>query len=292
MSSDKSRIPVYSIDRFNPSGLHSHYQIEVFDKNRNFKVQYPHRHDFYEILFITQGSGTHTIDYTEYQVKPDSIFFLSPGQVHTLNLSDDILGYIFLFTSEFYQLGKQDKNQILELPFFYSLAENASAIYLQKQEDVQKFTDLFTNAIKEQKEFQNDSAQVIRALLEIILINCKRHFPLQTDEKNHKGKMMVKKFKQLIEEKYRQNLSVKDYADLLNITSSHLSETVKNITGRTPTDHINDKMIIEIKRMLLHTDLSITEIAYELKFADQSYFSRYFRKVTGMSPGEFRVIKN
>ncbi len=284
-------IPVYSIDRFNNKSEKTiQFQIEPFDINRNFKVTYPHRHDdFYEILFLTQGEGIHTIDFQNYTIKPNTIFFLSPGQIHELNLSEDVKGYIFLFTSSFYHFNKTDPYKLFELPFFYNLNQETPPIYLENESEKQVITELFKNAIYENQQNLTDSEEAIRALLDLILIQCKRIYPLSNyDDKTSKGKIMVKRFKQLIEEKSQENLSVKDYASLLSITPNYLSETVKSVTGRTSTDLINDRMIMEIKRFLTHTDLGISEIAYHLNFSDQSYFSKYFKKLTNQSPMEFR----
>jgi len=262
----------------------------LFDINRNFKVSYPHRHDdFYEILFLTQGEGIHTIDFQHYAIQPNTIFFLSPGQIHELALSEDVQGYIILFTSSFYHFNKTDPHKLFELPFFYNLSQETPPIYLNNAECIQTLTNLFREAISENKQYLSDKDEAIRALLDLILIQCKRIYPLsQQDEKTNKGKIMVKRFKQLIEEKCKENLSVKDYANLLAISPNYLSETVKSVTGRTSTDLINDRMILEIKRLLKHTDMGISEIAYSLNFADQSYFSKYFKKLTGVSPLEFR----
>ncbi len=284
-------IPVYSIDRFNSKSEKTiQFQIEPFDINRNFKVTYPHRHDdFYEILFLTQGQGIHTIDFQNYTIKPNTIFFLSPGQIHELDLSEDVKGYIFFFTSSFYHFNKTDPYKLFELPFFYNLNQETPPIYLENQTEKQVLTELFKNAIYENQQNLTDSEEAIRALLDLILIQCKRIYPLSNyDDKTSKGKIMVKRFKQLIEEKCQENLSVKDYAHLLAITPNYLSETVKSVTGRTSTDLINDRMIMEIKRFLTHTDLGISEIAYQLNFSDQSYFSKYFKKLTNLSPLEFR----
>jgi AraC family transcriptional regulator, transcriptional activator of pobA len=290
LMSTKKSIPIYSIDRFKKkSGHPEQYEIEVFDKNRDFKVTYPHRHDFYEILFITRGHGNHIIDFHDYKIKPNTIFFLSPGQIHELELSEDIKGYIFLFTSEFYLLNKQDKNHLLELPFFYSISSENPPLYLEKSGDYDLLLDLFRQACDENNKNLDDSPELISSILDIILIICKRLYPRQTEEKKKKGHLLVKKFKQLIEEKYKENIPVKEYAALLSVTASHLSETVKSITGKTSTDLINNKMILEIKRMLMHSDLGISEIAFQLNFSDQSYFSKYFKNITGMTPNEFRA---
>jgi AraC family transcriptional regulator, transcriptional activator of pobA len=286
-----NQIPVYSIDKFNlKSEKMIQFQVELFDIHRNFKVSYPHRHDdFYEILFLTQGEGIHTIDFQDYPIRPYTIFFLSPGQIHELSLSEDVQGYIFLFTSSFYHFNKTEPYKLFELPFFYNLAQETPPLYLKNDAERQIFTDYFTKAVKENQSKLTDNEEVIRALLDLILIQSKRIYPVNAmDEHAHKGRILVKRFKQLIEEKCQENLSVKQYADLLTITPNHLSETVKSVTGRTSTDLINDRMILEIKRLLTHTDMGVSEIAYHLNFADQSYFSKYFKKLTGETPLTFR----
>ena len=286
-----NQIPVYSIDKFNlKSEKTIQFQVELFDKNRDFKVTYPHRHDdFYEILFLTQGKGVHTIDFQNYVIKPYTIFFLSPGQIHELSLSDDVQGYIFLFTSSFYHFNKTEPYKLFELPFFYNLAQETPPLCLDNEAERQVFIEYFKKAIIENQLKLTDNEEVIRALLDLILIQSKRIYPVgMMDEHAYKGRILVKRFKQLIEEKCQENLSVKQYADLLTITPNHLSETVKSVTGRTSTDLINDRMILEIKRLLTHTDMGVSEIAYHLNFADQSYFSKYFKKLTDVTPLSFR----
>jgi AraC family transcriptional activator of pobA len=130
----KANIPVYSIDKFrSPDEKSILFQVEVFDANRHFQVSYPHRHDFYEVLFLTNGSGLHIIDHDEYYIHPPCVFFLSPGQAHKLELSHDIEGYIFLFTSEFYLLRQNNKNRLLEFPFFFSVEQKNPPLLLKKK---------------------------------------------------------------------------------------------------------------------------------------------------------------
>jgi AraC family transcriptional activator of pobA len=287
----KTNIPVYSIDKFKrkPSPF-SQFQIELFDADRHFEVQYPHRHDFFEILFLTKGSGIHIIDFKEYEITENSLFFLSPGQIHSIEFSKDIEGYIFLFTPEFYLLNKQNKHKLLEFPFFYHLGENQSPIYLTQEVDITFLTDLFKKGCKEITLEDDNTSEMISALLDLVLLSSKRLYPKTENVSSTKsGHLLVKKFKQHIEENYQNNFSVADYASLLNITPSHLTETVKSLTGRTSGNFINDKIILEIKRLLLFSDLSATEIALELNFNDQSYFTKYFKKHTGVTPKQFRA---
>jgi AraC-like DNA-binding protein len=285
-------IPIYNIGNFSSSQSSSTlYQVEPFDSTRSFKVTYPHRHDnFFEILFLISGHGTHTIDFHQHQIKPYSIFFLSPGQIHELDLSPDVRGFIFLFTADFYHFNKTDTNKLYELPYFFQESMASPLIYLVDEDERQSMLSLFKNAVEENLKNETDKIEIIRAYLDIILIFCKRKFTNthQIDEKLQKGRLLVRKFKQLIEEKSIQNISIKQYADLLNISPSHLSEVVKSVTGRTSTDLVNDRLLLEIKRLLKYSDLTITEIAYKLNFSDQSYFAKYVKKMTEYSPKQLR----
>ncbi|ABG57989.1 helix-turn-helix domain-containing protein [Cytophaga hutchinsonii] len=292
MKHKPEHIPVYSIDKFSKKTADgAQYNVEIFNKDRDFKVAYPHRHDdFYEILFITKGTGTYIIDLQEYEIKPNTVFFLSPGQIHEISFSPDIYGYIFLFSSGFYLSNKNDPYKLFEFPFFYSLQYNNPPLYLTKASAIEELDSLFKKAILEVNTDALDSQEATHALLDLILIQCKRLYPQADGTQLKKGHILIKRFKQLIEEKCTENIGVKEYADMLHVTANHLSETVKEFTGRTPTDFINDRMTLEIKRLLTHTQLTVQEIAFQLHFSDQSYFSKYFKKTSGVSPTEYRKI--
>lgn len=283
-------VPLYGIEIFSRKKGKRQYEVEVFDSNRHFEVHYPHRHDFFEILFLTNGSGTHTIDFRDYKIKPNSIFFLSPGQIHSISLSKDIYGYIFLFSPEFFLMNKSDKNKIFEFPFFYNTSDENPPLELKDEKEINFLKALFVKGCDESTINTDESEALVYSLLDLILACCKKLYPQNSlNQGMKKGRFMVKKFKQLIEEQYKENFSVKDYADKLFVTPNHLNETVKSIMGRTASDLIDEKMVIEIKKLLLHTDLTASEVAYTLNFSDQSYFSKFFKKRTGHTPGEFRM---
>ena len=100
--------------------------------------------------------------------------------------------------------------------------------------------------------------------------------------------IVYKKLKTLVDQHYKENLSVSQYADMLYITQHHLNVVTKQVTGKTAGEVIRARSILEAKRMLTFTDKVITEIATELGFLDSSYFSRIFRNETGLSPGAFK----
>ena len=127
MKSKSENIPVYSLHNFSSSEKDSQqFQVEVFDANRHFAVKYPHRHDFFEVLYLSKGSGFHVIDGNKYEIKPPCVFFMSPGQAHKIEFSSDIEGYIFIFTAEFYLINHSNQNRLIEFPFFTGNVKGSS----------------------------------------------------------------------------------------------------------------------------------------------------------------------
>lgn len=284
-------IPTYGLEKFKPIGDSKHpFQIEVFDANRHFEVKYPHRHDFFEVLYLTQGSGIHIIDNNEYKIEPPCVFFLSPGQAHKLELSKDIAGFIFLFTAEFYLIDKSNKNKLLEFPFFFNLKQENPPLRLTSDNEVSFMTSLFEKGCQEMNTADVVGHELANSILDLILNTCNKSYPkeIRAIEKG-KGHLMVKRFRELIEEKYQANLTVKEYAQILNVTENHLTQTVKELTGNTSKELVVDKQVLEIKRLLKHSELTVSEICHLLNFKDQSYFSKFFKKVTGLSPNSYRV---
>jgi AraC-like DNA-binding protein/mannose-6-phosphate isomerase-like protein (cupin superfamily) len=281
-------IPVYSLQNFSKEQLNRQFQVELFDTNRHFAVEYPHRHDFFEVLFLCKGSGKHIIDSNVYEVKPPCVFFLSPGQAHKIELSEDIEGYIFTFTADFYLYNHNNQNRLLEFPFFFTVKQNNPPLQLTEQNRM-FLTTIFQTAIKELKNENHYSDELLRSLLDVILQYCNSRYEV-TDTMLAKGKghILVKRFFQLLEENYQNNLSVNEYASRLAITPNHLTQTIKELTGKTASSLIQEKQLLEIKRLLMHTNLTVTEISEKLNFSDQSYFTKFFKKQTGETPNVFR----
>jgi AraC-like DNA-binding protein len=286
----KNPIPVYDLKTFTPAAdAKGECLVEVFDGRRPSRAPFPHRHDFFEVLLLHGGSGTHTIDFRLYDIKPPCVFFLSPGQVHTLSPSADVAGYLFLFTASFYLVDKPDQNRLFDLPFFYNLEGESRPLYLASEAELAPLRQLFEMAVREYDTGHADAAEVLRPALDLLLALCKRLYPAPSQElQKAKGKVLVKRFMQAVEEHYLHYKSVKDFAEALSVTPNHLNETVKQYTGRTASDLIKDKVMLEIKRSLLYTDQTVSEIAYQFGFTDQSYFSKYFRGREGVSPLAYR----
>ena len=287
-----NQLPVYSLQTFSsPERKSQQFQVEVFDAKRHFKVMYPHRHDFFEVLFLLKGSGYHIIDNNKYKIEPPCIFFLSPGQAHKLELSHDIDGYIYIFTSDFYQIDRSNPNRLIEFPFFYTIHQNNPPLNFTNWDEVTFLDLLFKKAIQLISDKKGTNTELFRALLDTILNYCALIYP--TDESmliKGKGHLLVKRFYQLLEERYRENLTVNDYADHLSVSANHLTQTMKHHTGRTSLDIIKSKQLLEIKRLLVHTNLGVSEISNQMNFSDQSYFTKFFKRETGILPLAYRNL--
>jgi AraC family transcriptional regulator, transcriptional activator of pobA len=290
MKPPPEQLPVYSLHNFSsPERKGQQFQVEVFDAKRHFSVKYPHRHDFFEVLFLRKGSGYHVIDGNKYEIKPPSVFFMSPGQAHKLELSQDIEGYIFIFTADFYLLNRINQNSLIEFPFFYTIHQDNPPLQINKESDVRFLETLFRQGIAEIDQPGDHIPDMMRSILDLILTTCAARYPVNENLLNKgKGQILVKKFFHLIEENNQKNLSLSDYASLIGVTANHLTQTVKVLTGKTSLQIIKAKQLLEIKRLLVHTNLNVSEIANQLNFEDQSYFSKFFKRETGLTPLQYR----
>ena len=134
--------------------------------------------------------------------------------------------------------------------------------------------------------------ELLRNYLHVFLLKCKAFYYHYFSEKVKwldPRFEMVKQFKSLVEDNFQKCHLVKDYAALLDITPARLNKQVKALTNANASDFIYDRIVLEIKRLLMHTDLTNKEIAYQLHFEDPSYFNRFFRKYAGMTPSDFRA---
>jgi AraC family transcriptional regulator, transcriptional activator of pobA len=290
MNSTNDQLPVYSLHAFSaPERNTQLFQVEIFDARRHFAVKYPHRHDFFEVLYLAKGSGFHVIDSNKYEIVPPCVFFMSPGQAHKLELSNDIEGFIFIFTPEFYLIDRTNQNRLIEFPFFFTIKQTNPPLKLKNLSDIRFIENLFERAIQHVAKPQY-STEILRGILHLILVTCETLYQVD-DQLTNKGKghLMVKRFYQLIEEQYHQNLTVQQYANLLAVTANHLTQTLKQLTGRTSAEIIQSKQILEIKRLLVHTNMNVTEIATAMGFDDPSYFSKFFKRETGKTPLAYRT---
>ncbi|MEM7539160.1 MAG: helix-turn-helix domain-containing protein, partial [Chloroflexota bacterium] len=252
---------------------------------------YPHRHDFYEILYVTAGNGTHFIDFHAHPVEPNTFYFISPGQVHHWETAGEQLkGDVLLFPEDFLMLAPADFMVLHELSFFHSFEEN-SALRLSQAEHglIVPWLDAISS---EYKTPMYRSQSVLRAHLHVLLVYVQRICAAQNNRtrngRDTPAQKLVRRFKQMVIQQFKTEQSVSVYAEQLDVTVKRLSNSVKSVTGQTPAQLIRQEIVIEAKRLFAYTEMTAAEVGYRLGFDDPSYFSRFFQRETGVSTMEFR----
>ncbi|OJV19724.1 MAG: AraC family transcriptional regulator [Dyadobacter sp. 50-39] len=243
-----------------------------------------HKHDFYFILAVEQGTGVHEIDFVSYDVQDGAIFILRPGQVHQLRLKADCTGYLLEFDNSFYQ----PKNSITEQQWRKATGRN----YCQVEEiRFKRLHTYLTNSLNELTLKQEGYNEAIKANMDLFFIEFVRQ--------SQNPKQPSAGITTYIQERYEQLLrlleanitdvkSVSEYAKLLNLSLYQLNAITKASVGKTTAELINEQIILEAKRYLLATPNQIKDIAWHLGYEDTSYFIRFFKNHTGQSPDAFR----
>jgi AraC family transcriptional activator of pobA len=280
------QLPVFRIKSFGASVKSVHFDLARLE-NRMALLPYPHRHDFYHIVWVTRGSGSHIIDSEQYEVRANTLFFMAPGQVHDFRLSDDTTGFTINFSAEFYALQLKNKNMLNEIPI-YDLEHPVSAIYFGADEaaDLRKVMDGMTEEYdKEHTGYQD----VLRSYLSIFLTKASRMaVPPSSNEISLRSVSLTRRFKGLLEQHFHTVGDVAGYARMLGVTERVLNEATRHTAGITANRMLRERVMLEAKRLLLHSPVHVAEIASQLAFDDPAYFSRCFKKHTGRSPVDYR----
>jgi len=266
-------------------------RMEDVYRKTNGAPDIPHRHDYYTIIFIERGQGTHFIDFTEYEIADRSIFFIMPGQMHQVILSSEPTGWIITFTEEFLIANSIPDKMINDIYLFNDYGQSPPLPI--NENDMPVYENLILQMAHFQKSLETYTQEAVGSLVKVFLIQGNNHCSLRksnnpqlVETSNH----ILRTFKQLLNKQYATDHMVSDYASALAVTSDYLNKTVKNLTGKSAKDHIQSKLITEAKRSLLFSSLSNKELAYELGFDEASHFNNFFKKITGQTPSEFRVL--
>lgn len=246
-----------------------------------------HRHTFYHVVFFTGGAGSHTIDFERFEVKPYQIYFMIPGQVHSWSFEGPVDGYIINFSDAFFQPFLLNNRYCENLSFFSGHADDA---VINLPADLHpKITDLFEQIIKEWENSPAKTTDLLRVLVlqVFILVNRFNTGGVSKAPASY-NQTLLKNFQRLIETHYKSLKLPKDYAEMLYITPNHLNAVCKDLLGMQAGEVIRNRTLLEAKRLLTNMQLTITEIAFELNFKDNSYFTKFFKKSEGITPEEFR----
>ena len=293
MTKSKSKIEQYHLHKDQPERL----QFEIYSLNdyltkNKGHIEKPHIHSFYQIIWFTKGNGKHFVDFNEFVASTNKIFFISKNQIHYFDNYSSYEGVIIHFNESFLMDNENDIDIFLKYNIFNDF--ESDPVFTIPTVAIENFTLLVSNLKKEistpdkfaHKDF-------LKHLLKLFLISIQRlgkRNNYKNPSFNNQKNITLLKFRQALELNFKNIHTVKEYAYLLNISTKTLTNHITEIALKTPLEIINDRIILEAKRLLSHSSLNINEIGFQLGYEDPSYFVKFFKRQTKKSPSDFRKV--
>ncbi|MDR3268148.1 MAG: AraC family transcriptional regulator [Tannerella sp.] len=245
-------------------------------------VDYAHRDDYYLFLFIEKGSGRGMIDFEEYELTGHSVGCILPGQVHFPLGDVKACGWVLAVDS---LMVKDEYKAVFEKAPFVK-----GTITIDDDDDVSDLTSCVAILHKRLAVAAHPAGRsivhsLLTACLGILAEICRKGFPASV---NNRAATITSLFKSLLSAHYRSLKSTSQYASRMNISSVYLNEAVKKTTGLAAGEYIRNEIILQAKRLLYYTNMSVKEIAFELGYEDYAYFTRLFTRTSALSPTQFR----
>jgi AraC family transcriptional activator of pobA len=260
---------------------------DLYAKNHG-KLTLPHRADFYHVIWVEKGSATHFVDFNPVKIQKNSILFIGKSNVHLFDSAGGFDGKIILFTDNFFCKNQGDIDFINTTIVFNDLLETSAMRTDGIKEDLSLLIVLMQRA----------TANHQLASRHDILQNYLHNFLLLCDaEKRKQGFTEIPKgpdrdyailFISLVNEHFAKIRSVQQYADMIHVSEKRLSRATAAVLGKSPKEIINDRVLLEIKRLLVHTNMAIKEIGFSLGFSEPTNFIKYFKQQARSTPSEFR----
>lgn len=250
------------------------------------KLEVPHRHRFYHMVYFTKGMGYHTIDFDRFPVQPHQLYAMAPGQVHHWEFEGDVDGYVLNFSASFFQSFLLRPDYIDDFPFFQGLAKQSVLnIPLPLQQQV---AALFEEMIPLTTSNNAQNLDKLRVLiLKLLLDLAGMQAPTRSAHVSY-NTTLLRNFQKLVDKHFAELRLPRDYAAMLHITPNHLNALCADLLGLSAGEVIRNRIALEAKRLLINPEFSVATVAYMLNFEDNSYFTKFFKKNAGMTPEAFR----
>ncbi len=251
------------------------------------RVPFPHRHDFFQIVVIVASTGAawHEIDFERHRISNGQIFIIKPGQVHSWSLRPRTQGFVIEFTHESLILDfRQGPNLLAQLSHI------PDVIKLKDRPAFRRFEILCETMRQEFLERKDQYEACIRSYLSGALIQLLRETRTHSQKSPQapSSDETLHRLKQLIEASFTQEHGVTFYAKKLGLSPKALTMRLSRILDKSPRELIQDRCLLEAKRLLAYTSLSVSEVGYALGFEDPNYFVRFFRQHSQITPARFR----
>jgi AraC family transcriptional regulator, transcriptional activator of pobA len=288
----KSILPIYNINNLGES-LHSSkdfvadYFAHYLDTHQN--LHFPHKHSFYHLVYFSKGSGSHSIDFVNFPVEAGQIYFMIPWQVHSWDFKTMPDGYIVNFSEQFMSALVSNPRYLDQFHFLSGTAKDQVITIPKKEKNkIEQTLDLIVKEGNSSLPLKDDFTRT--ALIQLLIQISRYPVPNNGKLKSSFNSVLLRNFQKLIELHYKEKKLSKEYAAMLYVTPNHLNALCKDAVGYTAGELIRNRVLLEAKRLLVNANLTISEIAIELDFTDNSYFTKFFKKYEGITPDAFRKI--
>ncbi|MVN22622.1 helix-turn-helix domain-containing protein [Mucilaginibacter arboris] len=256
--------------------------------------EYPYRSEGYIVGICTRGTAEVEVNLQVYHAKKNAILLATPFHILRIyNSSEDFLCRFVVFSKAF--LTENNINSHFLESFSYFKTSSTPVIYLE-HENAKVLLEVFTLIQQKlQREGHPYHTEIGRSILTMLLYEVAavyEHQRVIIKSKQTRKQELNRLFQNLVFHHYKEHRNVQYYADTLCVSSKHLTESIKEVTGKTAGEWIDDAVVLEAKVLLRNLERSIAQVADEIHFPDQSTFGKYFKKQTGLSPSEYRIKAN
>lgn len=243
--------------------------------------------DYLEIVFFKKGSGHLVLNHDKIIISDNSIIFISPFQKREWNLNPEVLDFVVLvFQEDFLNDFFSDKFFTYRLLYFYQLEY---PLNMQIDEAlIERYYALLAEIKSELVKTRSDSVHIIRSLIYYLLQKLNREYSEKHHlalEKNQNSEAF--QFKKLIEIHIKEKQRINDYTELLKVNRIALNKAVKEQFNVTASHLLKQRLLVEIKDYLLHSKLTVAEIAFQLNFSEPNHLMRFFKNQTGITTTDF-----
>jgi AraC-like DNA-binding protein len=262
------------------------FSLSVIQLDKACVINKPEQIETYSIFWIKDGRGTYNIDFKQYSFDGNVLFFLSPGQIFSVDSEKVKEAYRINFVKDFYCIQTHDKEVACNGVLFNNVYETPFVSPYKK--DTQKLDFILENLIEEFSNSATAQYDMLQAYLKQFIILAVRIQKENHQLKENSESKLFKDFSVLVEMNFKKMHSVTDYANRLGVSPKSLTKNFQKIGTNTPSNFIKNRIVLEAKRQILYSTDSVKQIAFNLGFNDPAYFSRFFTKSTLKSPLQFK----
>lgn len=260
----------------------------LFNRKLDHSLEQPQRTHFYLIIFFTHGTGTHYIDFTPYTYDSGTILFIAQGQIQKFVVNAEADGFLILFTSNFLYHNATEQNILRSLQVFdYALHSPKIALQPSQRADVLK---LCNDIEREYSHFSDPlTAEMLRTLLRLLLLHVERI--RRTSEHSVVFASFYQDFvtfRDLVERDFTRSRTVQYFAQQLAVSPKQLNKITRQVVNKTAKAFIDERVVLEARRLLAQNRLSVKQIAYHLGFDEPTNFVKFFKKHAACNPSDFR----